>query len=236
VLAPIRRLRVAWWLLALRLRLRRHGVRLRVAVGPNLRLAGRPRLDLDPGDGRGGTLTVGIGSDVRVGRDLVLDVRPGLDHVVELGAGVILQDHVRLQVRGGAIRLAEHVQVRDHCELKSGGELTVGARAVIGRGSTLHCEQRVSLGAHVGLAPLVTILDSDHAADGSGKWFLDQPLLVEPVVVEDNVLLGANAVLLRGAVVQANAIVAAGAVVLAGEHPAGSLLGGVPARPLKQLG
>ena len=230
-------MRVAWWLLGLRLRLQRQGVGLRVVLGPGMRWGGRPRLEVLPmGDERGGSVTLAFGAGVRVGRDLVLDVRPGGDHLVEVGAGCILQDHVRLQLRGGAIRIGDHTQVRDGCELKSAGELSIGERVVCGRGSTLHCERAITLGSHVAMAERVTVLDSDHGADGTDAWVLGRPLLVDPVEVGDNVLIGANVTLLRGARVGRNSVVAAGAVVVAGEYAAGWLVGGMPARPLKSLG
>ena len=227
---------MGWWVFGLRLRLRRQGMQVRFVFGPNLRMAGKPHLDVDVVEGRGGgTLTIAIGAHVRIGRDTVFDVRPGSDNTVEIGEGTVLEDHVRFQLRGGAVRLADHASVRDGCQFKSSGELLVGSRVVVGRGSALHCAERIELGDHVGLAERVSIIDSDHVADGSSTWFLDQPLEVAPVVLEDNVWVGANVAILRGALVRANAVVAAGSVVGAGEHPGGWLIGGAPARPLKSL-
>lgn len=241
MLGPIlyagRRLRLALWMLVVRARLRRHGVRLELDVGRGVVLAGRPRLDIELQEAApSGSLVLRLGDHARIGRDLVLDVRPGGENVIEIGAGAVLQDHVRLQVRGGAIRLAEHVNLRDFCELKSAGELTLGLRAICGRNVTLHCARRVSLGAHVGLAERVTVTDSDHANDGSDTWFMAQPVHVEPVELGANAFVATNAVLLRGVRLGANAVVAAGAVVTAGDLPGGWLVGGVPARAIKPLG
>ena len=68
---------------------------------------------------------------MRIGRDCVIDLADGVDGVIELGDGVLLQSRVRLQPWGGAIRIGEHTQVRDGCELKSKGELRVGERVVV---------------------------------------------------------------------------------------------------------
>lgn len=236
MLAAARRVRLAASTARLRLRLRRHHVRLDLRIGRNARFAGPLRLDIDPFGTTGGSLRLTIGDDVRAGRDLVVEVRLGQDHVIEIGDGAVLQDHVRLQCRGGAIRLADHVQLRDFCELKSSGELTLGTRAICGRNVTLHCVEGVALGPHVGLAERVTITDSDHGHDGSDRWFMDQPVVAEPVVLEDNAFVATNAVILRGSRLRRNAVVAAGAVVAGLEVPAGQLAGGVPARVLKDLG
>ena len=54
-----------------------------------------------------------------------------------------------------------------------------------------------------------------------------------PVVIEDDVLIGANAVVLEGVRVGRGAVVAAGAVVVE-DVPAGAVVAGVPARVIKQ--
>jgi acetyltransferase-like isoleucine patch superfamily enzyme len=235
MLSALRRLRLAVWAAGLRLRLRRVGMRADVRIGRNVRFVSLPRLDVEPVEGPGGTLRLTIGDDARLGRDTVLGVRRGGRNTIEIGPGAVFGDHVRLQARGGAIRLGEHVHLRDFCECKSDGELTVGARVLCARGATLHCTERVSLGDEVGIAERVTITDSDHGHDGSARWFMAEPLVVEPVTVEANVLVATNAVVLRGSVLRRNSVVAAGAVVAGLEVPEAHLAGGVPARVLKAL-
>ena len=63
-----------------------------------------------------------------------------------------------------------------------------------------------------------------------------QPVVAAPIRVGSNTLVGAHSVITRGAVIGSNAIVAAGAVVRMGDHPDGWLIGGIPARPLRELG
>ena len=196
------------------------------------RLVGPLRLETGPSPG---TLTLRLGRDVRIGRDCVIDLADGVAGTVELGDGAQLQSRVRLQPWGGAIRLGPRAQLRDACELKSKGELSVGEQAICGRNVTLHCHLSLTLGDRVGLAERVTITDSDHAADGSDVWFMDQPVRADPVVLEQNVFCGTNAVVLRGTRILRNAVVAAGAVVTGGEHAGGWLIGGIPARALKPL-
>ena len=213
-------------------RLRRLGGRLVVEALGAPRLRGPLRLETGP---RPGTLTLRVGRDVTVGRECIVDLADGLDGTIELGDGAVLQSRVRLQPWGGAIRVGAHAQIRDGCELKSRGELRLGERVTCGRNVTLHCHAAITLGDRVGLAERVTIADSDHSADGSDSWFLDQPVLSEPVVLERNVFCATNAVVLRGTRLGANAVVAAGAVVIGGELPSGWLIGGVPAKALKPL-
>jgi acetyltransferase-like isoleucine patch superfamily enzyme len=232
VLTALRTLRFRWWALVAGLRLRRLGGRLVVQAAQTPRLRGPLRVETGA---QPGTLTLRVGRGVTVGRECVLDLADGADGLVELGDGVVLQSRIRLQPWGGEILIGAHAQVRDGCELKSRGELRVGERAICGRNVTLHCHTAVTLGECVGLAERVTITDSDHAVDGSGAWFMDQPVVADAVVMGRNVFCATNVVVLRGTRIGANAVVAAGAVVTGGEHPSGWLIGGIPAKLLKPL-
>ena len=60
-----------------------------------------------------------------------------------------------------------------------------------------------------------------------------EPASAEPVVIEDDVLIGANAVILEGVRIGQSAVIAAGAVVTE-DVPPGWLTAGVPARLIKR--
>jgi acetyltransferase-like isoleucine patch superfamily enzyme len=217
-----------------RARLARLGCRLEVRAAATPRLFGLPLLEIEP-TGRGALLLV-LGRDVKLGRDLTLDVRTGDGGAVVLGDRVTFQNRVRLQPWGGTIRLADDVQVRDGCELKSKGVLELGPRTILGRNVTLHAHERITFGADVGLAERVTVADSDHRNDGGTRThFMKLPVVSDPVELGDNVFLGTNAVVLRGTRIGPGAVAAAGAVVR-GEQPAGMLLAGAPAVAKKPVG
>ena len=59
-----------------------------------------------------------------------------------------------------------------------------------------------------------------------------EPASATPVIVEDNVMIGANAVVLEGCRVGEGAVVAAGAVVV-NDVPASAVVAGVPAKVIK---
>lgn len=229
----VRGLRFRAWALLTAARLRRLGSAL------ELELTGRPPRCLGPIrieiDGHPGTLRLRIGDGVKIGRDCVIDLAAGKDATVELGDRVTFQNRVRLQVWGGAVRLAEDVQVRDGVELKSSGELVVGRRTILSRNATLHCAERVEIGAKVGLAERAMVIDSDHSFDGSDTFFMDQPIRTAPVVLEDNVFLATGAVVLRGTRIGACSVAAAGAVLNGGEFPARHVIAGVPAQAIRPL-
>ncbi|MBQ8087513.1 MAG: 2,3,4,5-tetrahydropyridine-2,6-dicarboxylate N-acetyltransferase, partial [Clostridia bacterium] len=60
-----------------------------------------------------------------------------------------------------------------------------------------------------------------------------EPASATPVVVEDGVLVGANAVVIEGVHIGANAVVAAGSVVIE-DVPENAVVAGVQARVIKQ--
>ncbi len=60
-----------------------------------------------------------------------------------------------------------------------------------------------------------------------------EPASATPVIVEDDVLIGANAVVLEGVHVGRGAVVAAGAVCVE-DVPENAVVAGIPARVIKQ--
>jgi len=71
-----------------------------------------------------------------------------------------------------------------------------------------------------------------HVGAGAVLAGVIEPASATPVIVEDNVLIGANAVVLEGVRIGHDSVVAAGAVVISDVEP-GSVVAGVPARKIK---
>ncbi|MGH7980410.1 MAG: acyltransferase [Limisphaerales bacterium] len=110
--------------------------------------------------------------------------------------------------------------------------LLIGDRTYIGD----HCNIRPAGGAiHIGqrvlIANNVTIVASNHCTR-LGKPIIDQDWKRGDVLIEDDVWIGAGAVILPGATIKTGAVIAAGAVVR-GEVPGNAIYGGIPA---KQIG
>ena len=71
-----------------------------------------------------------------------------------------------------------------------------------------------------------------HIGAGAVLAGVIEPASATPVIIEDNVLVGANAVVVEGVHVGKNAVVAAGAVVLE-DVPDNAVVAGTPARVIK---
>lgn len=244
LLSPISRLRrtvrFRLWVWRTRLVLARQGCALEVEAPHGAGFDGppavRPTLQFGPSAGPGGgRLRIVLGQWVHLGRDLEIEVRVSDDSTLVLGDGVVCQAGVRVVLFGGEIRVGRWSHLRDGAMLKSCGRLLLDDHAIVARFSSLQADRLIQLDERVGLAERVTIVDSDHLADGSDQYFLDRPIEAEPVVIGRNTWVGANAVVMRGARIGRNALVGAGSVVRAGDYPEGWLVAGAPAKPVRSL-
>ena len=112
--------------------------------------------------------------------------------------------YINARIEPGAV-IRDQVEIGDNAVIMMGAVL--GGRATVGK----HCH----IGAGAVLAGVI------------------EPASATPVIVEDDVLIGANAVVIEGVHIGKNAVVAAGAVVIE-DVPANSVVAGCPARVIKE--
>jgi len=129
--------------------------------------------------------------------------------------------NIKARIEPGAI-IREQVEIGDNAVIMMGAVINIGA--VIGKGTM------IDMGAVLG--GRATVGENCHVGAGAVLAGVIEPASATPVIVEDNVLIGANAVVLEGVHVGKNAIVAAGAVVLQ-DVPDNAVVAGVPARIIK---
>lgn len=126
------------------------------------------------------------------------------------------------RIEPGAI-LREQVQIGKGAVIMMGAVINIGA--VIGENTM------IDMGAILG--GRATVGANCHIGAGAVLAGVIEPASATPVIVEDNVLVGANAVVIEGVRIGANAVVAAGAVVLS-DVPPNTVVAGTPARVIKQ--
>jgi acetyltransferase-like isoleucine patch superfamily enzyme len=100
----------------------------------------------------------------------------------------------------------------------------------------LAAKSKIIIGNKVMFGPGVTLIGGGHNTSVVGKFMRDveekRPDDDRGVIVEDDVWVGAKAIILRGVVIGRGTIVAAGAVVTKSTPPY-SIVGGVPAKLIK---
>ena len=112
------------------------------------------------------------------------------------------------------------------------GDVVIGDHTRIGLHNTIIGP--VDIGNHVNLAQGITVTALNHNFSDTNKRIDEQGVSTNPVTIEDDVWVGANAVILPGVTIGEHCVVAAGAVVTK-DVPPHSLVAGVPAKVIKKI-
>ncbi|MFG3405520.1 acyltransferase [Streptomyces sp. NPDC048142] len=110
--------------------------------------------------------------------------------------------------------------------------LTLGDGVVLGRGSHVIADTRVTIGSDTYCGPHVYITSTNHSYDDPHEPVGKQWPRMEPVEIGPGCWIGTGAVILPGARLGRNVVVAAGAVVR-GEVPDHTVVAGAPARVVR---
>lgn len=148
------------------------------------------------------------------------------DFVVEndrRNSGVPLLDlkDIPARIEPGAI-IREKVEIGEGAVIMMGAIINIGA--IVGPGTM------IDMGAVLG--GRATVGSRCHIGAGAVLAGVVEPASAVPVVVEDDVLVGANAVVIEGVHIGKGAVVAAGAVVVE-DVPENAVVAGCPARVIK---
>ena len=129
--------------------------------------------------------------------------------------------------------LGQHSVVESYsCINNAVGDVVIGDHTRIGLHNTIIGP--VTIGNHVNLAQGITVTALNHNFDDTTKRIDEQGIATKPVVISDDVWIGANAVILPGVTIGRHVVVAAGAVVTK-DVPDNTIVGGVPATIIKKL-
>ena len=129
--------------------------------------------------------------------------------------------------------IGRHSVVESFCCVNNAvGDVIIGDHTRIGIHNTLIGP--VTIGSHVNLAQGITVTALNHNFEHSDKYIDEQGVSTSPVVIGDDVWIGANAVVLPGVTIGSHCVVAAGAVVTK-DVPTHTLVGGIPAKIIKTI-
>ena len=129
--------------------------------------------------------------------------------------------------------LGKRSVVESYCCVNNAvGDVVIGDYSRIGLHSTIIGP--VCIGSHVHLAQDITVTALNHNFADCDRRIDQQGISTQPVVIGDDVWIGANAVILPGVTIGRHCVVAAGAVVTK-DVPDYCVVGGVPAKVIKNL-
>lgn len=130
---------------------------------------------------------------------------------------------INARIEPGAI-IRDQVEIGNNAVIMMGASINIGS--VIGEGTMI--DMNVVLGGRA------TVGKNCHIGAGTVLAGVVEPPSAKPVIVEDDVVIGANCVVLEGVTVGKGAVVAAGAVVIDDVAPY-TVVAGTPARVIKKI-
>ncbi|MBK5515574.1 2,3,4,5-tetrahydropyridine-2,6-dicarboxylate N-acetyltransferase [Bacillus sp. TH11] len=130
---------------------------------------------------------------------------------------------IKARIEPGAI-IRDQVSIGDNAVIMMGASINIGS--VIGEGTMI--DMNAILGGRA------TVGKNCHVGAGAVLAGVIEPPSAQPVILEDDVLIGANAVVLEGVKIGQGSVVAAGAIVTK-DVPPYSVAAGIPAKVIKQI-
>jgi acetyltransferase-like isoleucine patch superfamily enzyme len=138
---------------------------------------------------------------------------------------LIIEDNAQLIVKGN-FTMYEGSSIF----IAKNAVLEIGSGSFINTYSSIDCYFHIVLGDHCYISDYVRIQDSDSHSIIENKVKKESK---KPIIIEDNVWIGKNAMILKGVTIGTGAVVAAGSIVTKNVEP-GSLVAGNPAKVIKQ--
>jgi acetyltransferase-like isoleucine patch superfamily enzyme len=161
----------------------------------------------------------------------------------QVGKGVYFESNFPLIMGYGDIRIGDRLGISGNVTMivsyktNPNPTIVIGHDVYLGYATTLSCADRITIGNRVLIAHFVSIFDNNNHPIDPNARAANQPVGKEdiaPVVIEDDVWVGAYAIILKGVTVGRGSVVAMGAVVTR-DVPAMTIVAGNPARVVKQI-
>ncbi len=160
---------------------------------------------------------------IRLGRNVYLDEGVYIHACpegVQIGMGTLVMHHAVLHVYN--FRRISHAGIH------------IGRDSLIGEFNVLRGQGGIHIGDRVYFGPQVQVLAVNHVTDDPTHPFVEQGITAQGIVIEDDVWVGAGAIVLDGVRIGQGAVVGAGAVVTE-DVPAHTIVAGVPARAVRRI-
>lgn len=173
---------------------------------------------------------IGVGKQVKISKNVVLEARENCSFVV--GAGAILAENT--YIRGGycgRIRLKDEVRLDYGVYIRSEkeGDVEIGERTYLGPYTCIGGPGPVRIGSDCMFGSHTCVYGNNHNFGDLTRRINEQGTTSKGIIIEDNCWLGAGVKVLDGVTIGEGSVIGAGAVVTS-DIPAQSVAVGVPAK------
>jgi acetyltransferase-like isoleucine patch superfamily enzyme len=141
---------------------------------------------------------------------------------------------VRFEIgRDATVMLGRWSWLGQGCKIRvHEGEVSIGAKSVLGQECTISAYQHVSIGRECIIADRVMLIDFDHGTVEVERPIREQGIYKRDVHVGHNVWIGYGACILRGVRVGNNCVIGTNSVVTR-DVPENAVVAGLPARVIR---
>ena len=151
---------------------------------------------------------------------------------INIGKNCQIKDDSAILAGNGVVIIGDNVVLHENVLVR-----TFGYNISIGEGTTINRNtcilSQCSIGKNCSIAPNVVIVGANHNFSDRERLIKEQGSSSKGIIIGNDVWIGANATILDGVTIADGCVVAAGAVVRSSVL-ANSVVGGVPAKVIKE--
>ena len=129
---------------------------------------------------------------------------------VRLKGSITLYPRSSIEIsKNSSLVLGRGLQMRAHSliAVRENSKLFIGDNVFINRNTIITSRESIVIKDGVTIGPNVCIYDHDHSISNRGQY------VTKPIVVGENVWIGANVIILKGVEIGANSVIASGSIV-----------------------
>lgn len=154
----------------------------------------------------------------------------------EIGLNSKIMNYVDIKItKGGKLKIGSNVTIADYAFIqltKPFPNVEIGDYTVVGRNVIIASKTDLTIGKYVLIGPSVQINDQFHGMDRN-DLIINQKAILKPVMIEDDVWLGAGVKIMPGVKIGEGSIIGANSVVTH-DVPSYQIWAGNPAKFIRE--